>query len=91
MKILTKDELTNNYNGCAFVYWQADYSMLEDVKRIADSAKRMRMQICGKYYSGLSFPLKHLLKAAKNRRIRLFFLPTGMSKREANKTYYNNM
>ncbi|KAL7603582.1 uncharacterized protein LOC111886804 [Lactuca sativa] len=69
----------------------SDYSMLEDVKRIADSAKRMRMQICGKYYSGLSFPLKHLLKAAKNRRIRLFFLPTGMSKREANKTYYNNM
>ncbi|KAL4585776.1 hypothetical protein LXL04_010402 [Taraxacum kok-saghyz] len=67
----------------------ADYSMLEDVKRIADSAKRMRMQICGKYYNGLPFHLKHLLKAAQSRSTRLFFLPTGMSKRETNNTCYN--
>ncbi|KAI3764800.1 hypothetical protein L2E82_14816 [Cichorium intybus] len=68
----------------------SDYSMLEDVKRIADSAKRMRVQLCGKYYNGLPFYLKHLLKAAQSRRTRLFFLPTGMSKRETNKTSYNN-
>ncbi|KAI3796711.1 hypothetical protein L1987_39390 [Smallanthus sonchifolius] len=67
----------------------SDYSMLEDVKRIADSAMRRRVNLCG-IYSGLSLHLKHLLKAAKSRRIKLFFLPNGMSKRQTNKTSYNH-
>lgn len=68
----------------------SDYNMLEDVKRIADSAQRMRVAVCG-YYSqfGLSFALKSLRNAAGSRRTRLLFLSNGMSKREKNRTYYN--
>lgn len=68
----------------------SDYNMLEDVKRIADSAKRRRLQICGKYYNDLPHHLRRLTNAARNRSIRLFFLPTGMSKRETNRTVVNN-
>ncbi|KAL8268333.1 hypothetical protein R6Q59_002131 [Mikania micrantha] len=67
----------------------SDYNMLEDVKRIADSAKRRRLNLCGNY-SGISFHLKNLLSAAKKRRIKLIFLPNGMSKRQTNKTSCNN-
>ncbi|GJX11723.1 hypothetical protein Tco_0201582 [Tanacetum coccineum] len=66
------------------------YNMLEDVKRIADSAKRRRLQICGRYYADLPIPLRKLLHAARCRSIRLFFLPTGMSKRETNRTFVNH-
>lgn len=68
----------------------SDYNMLEDVKRIADSAKRRRLQLCGKIFRGLPHNLKNLLRAAGSRRIRLFFLPNGMSKRETNQTYHDN-
>ncbi|XP_076944136.1 uncharacterized protein LOC143614639 [Bidens hawaiensis] len=67
----------------------SDYNMLEDVKRIADSAKRRRVNICGNY-SGISFYVRNLMNAAKARRIRLFVMPNGMSKRQTNKTYYIN-
>ncbi|KAK9051604.1 hypothetical protein SSX86_028231 [Deinandra increscens subsp. villosa] len=66
----------------------SDYNMLEDVKRIADSAKRRRVNICGTY-AGIPFHLKSLLHAAKSRRIRLIFLANGMSKRRTNKTSYD--
>ncbi|KAJ9563247.1 hypothetical protein OSB04_008407 [Centaurea solstitialis] len=68
----------------------SDYSMLEDVKRIADSAKRRRVQLCGKIFHRLPNHLKNLSKAAGSRRIRLFILPNGMSKRETNRTYHDN-
>ncbi|XP_071736107.1 uncharacterized protein [Rutidosis leptorrhynchoides] len=68
----------------------SDYNMLEDVKRIADSAKRRRVQLCGNYFGvGIPYSLRNLHNAAWNRRIRLFFLPSGMSKRETNQTTFN--
>ncbi|CAK9140343.1 unnamed protein product [Ilex paraguariensis] len=88
----------------------SDYNMLEDVKRIAESAQRMRVKVCG--YSHfrlpfplkslrkaaasrrtkllLPFPLKSLRKAAASRRTKLLFLSSGMSKRGANRTCYDN-
>ncbi|KAL0284034.1 UNVERIFIED_CONTAM: hypothetical protein Sradi_7210800 [Sesamum radiatum] len=64
--------------------------MLEDVKRIADSAQRMRVKLCGCSQFRLPVPLKILRRAAASRRTKLLFLSSGMSKREANRTYYNN-
>ncbi|KAI3448935.1 hypothetical protein Pfo_005600 [Paulownia fortunei] len=68
----------------------SDFNMLEDVKRIADSAQRMRVKLCGYSHFRLPFPLKSLRSAASSRRIKLLFLSNGMSKREKNRTYYNN-
>ncbi|KAI7752628.1 hypothetical protein M8C21_006405 [Ambrosia artemisiifolia] len=67
----------------------SDYNMLEDVKRIADSAKRRRVSLCGNY-SGIPLHLRTLINAARTRRFKLFFLPNGMSKRQINKTSYNH-
>ncbi|XP_073309315.1 uncharacterized protein [Primulina huaijiensis] len=68
----------------------SDYNMLEDVKRIAESAQRKRVKLCGDYHFRLPFPLKSLRSAAGSRRTRILFHSNGMSKREMNKTYYNN-
>ncbi|XP_059277301.1 putative box C/D snoRNA protein SPCC613.07 [Lycium ferocissimum] len=68
----------------------ADYNMLEDVKRVAESAKRMRQEICGYTHFKLPERLKNLQRAANSRRTKILFLSNGMSKREKNKTYYNN-
>ncbi|XP_073129177.1 uncharacterized protein [Henckelia pumila] len=68
----------------------SDYNMLEDVKRIAESAQRRRVKLCGNHHFGLPFPLKSLRSAAASRRTRILFHSNGMSKREMNKTYYNN-
>ncbi|KAI8571706.1 hypothetical protein RHMOL_Rhmol01G0140300 [Rhododendron molle] len=68
----------------------SDYNMLEDVKRVADSAQRMRLKLGGYPHFRLPFPLKSLWSAAASRRTKLLFLPSGMSKRETNQSYYNN-
>ncbi|KZV20413.1 box C/D snoRNA protein 1 [Dorcoceras hygrometricum] len=68
----------------------SDYNMLEDVKRIAESAQRIRVKLCGNYQFRIPFPLKNLRNAAASRRTRILFHSNGMSKRETNKTYYNN-
>ncbi|KAL2461300.1 HIT-type Zinc finger family protein [Abeliophyllum distichum] len=68
----------------------SDYNMLEDVKRVAESAQRMRLKLCGKSHVRLPYPLKSLRSAAASRRTKLLFLSNGMSKREMNQTYYNN-
>lgn len=68
----------------------SDYNMLEDVKRVAESAQRTRLKLCGEYHYRLPFPLKSLRSAAASRRTKLLFLSNGMSKRLMNRTYYNN-
>ncbi|XP_055817811.1 uncharacterized protein LOC129886931 [Solanum dulcamara] len=67
----------------------SDYNMLEDVKRFAESARRMRQRLCGYSHFKLPFPLKNLRRAAASRRTKINFLSSGMSKREKNQTYYN--
>lgn len=67
----------------------ADYNMLEDVKRVAESAKRMRQKLCGYSHFRLPLHLKNLLRAASDRRTKILFLSSGMSRRLKNQTYYN--
>lgn len=68
----------------------SDYNMLEDVKRVADAARKLRCTF--RLYHNLRLPrsLFHLKKAASSRRTTLILLPAGMSKREKNQTYYNS-
>ncbi|XP_021887710.1 box C/D snoRNA protein 1 [Carica papaya] len=67
----------------------SDYQMLEEVKRVAESAQRTRGKLCGYYRSKLPFGLKNLRTAASRRKIKLLFLPSGMSRREKNQTKYD--
>ncbi|CAH9122829.1 unnamed protein product [Cuscuta epithymum] len=68
----------------------SDYNMLEDVKRVADSAKKMSDRFCCYPQFWLPYPLHSLKRAASSRRTTLLFLPPGMSKREKNLSSYNN-
>ncbi|KAG9147776.1 hypothetical protein Leryth_018831 [Lithospermum erythrorhizon] len=68
----------------------SDYNMLEDVKRVAESAHRARVKLGAHAHFRLPFHLKSLRSAAGSRRTKILFLPSGMLKRQANRTYYNN-
>lgn len=74
---------------CKIYYSFLDYNLLEDVKRVADSAQRKRAKLCGDYQYRLPLPLKNLGKAAASRRTKIIFLPTGMSKRQTNQSFYH--
>ncbi|XP_015868093.3 uncharacterized protein LOC107405507 [Ziziphus jujuba] len=67
----------------------SDYNMLEEVKRVAESAQRMRYNLCRYNYFRLPYHLRSLRNAASSRRTKLLFLPSGMSKREKNQTRYD--
>ncbi|PRQ20640.1 putative Zinc finger, HIT-type [Rosa chinensis] len=67
----------------------SDYNLLEEVKRVADSAQRLRNKLCRYNSFRLPFYLKSLRGAAFSRRTKLLFLPTGMSKRDKNQTRYD--
>lgn len=66
-----------------------DYNLLEEVKRVAESAQRVRTKLCGYAHFKLPFHLKSLRSAAGSRRTKLLLLPNGMSKREKNRTQYD--
>ncbi|GAB2232675.1 hypothetical protein Droror1_Dr00011721 [Drosera rotundifolia] len=68
----------------------SDYHMLEDVKRVAESARRTRMKLCVFAQYRLPSYLKGLQNAAASRRTRLLFLPSGMSRRQRNQTRYDH-
>ncbi|KAG7014219.1 Box C/D snoRNA protein 1, partial [Cucurbita argyrosperma subsp. argyrosperma] len=69
----------------------SDYNLLEEVKRMAESAQRFRKKLCPytHAYFRLPFHLKSLRTAALSRRTKIMFLPTGMTKRENNQTRYD--
>ena len=58
---------------------------------MAESAQRLRKKLCPytHAYFRLPFHLKSLRAAASNRRTKIMFLPTGMTKRENNQTRYD--
>lgn len=67
-----------------------DYHLLEDVKRLAESAQRTRVKLCGSHpHFRLPFHLKALQSCAASKGTKLLFLPYGMTKREKNQTRYN--
>ncbi|KNA17734.1 hypothetical protein SOVF_077490 [Spinacia oleracea] len=68
----------------------SDYNLLEDVKRVADSAQRTRVKLCGYHPQfRLPFHLKALRSAAGRKGTKLLLLPSGMAKRENNQTRFN--
>ncbi|ONI20260.1 hypothetical protein PRUPE_2G005000 [Prunus persica] len=67
----------------------SDYNLLEEVKRVSESAQRLRNKLCRYNYYRLPDHLKSLRGAASSRRTKLLFLPSGMSKREKNQTRYD--
>lgn len=74
----------------SFVY-MLDYIMLEETKRVAESALRTRNQLCKNHYSyKLPYLLRSLQNAAYSRRTKLLYLPSGMLKRENNQSRYDN-
>ncbi|XWS35476.1 hypothetical protein CRYUN_Cryun20dG0000600 [Craigia yunnanensis] len=70
----------------------SDYNLLEETKRVAESARRIRSKLCGSYppYFKLPYFLRTLRTAAASRRTKLLLLPTGMSKKEINQTRFHH-
>ncbi|KAK7270795.1 hypothetical protein RJT34_26220 [Clitoria ternatea] len=68
----------------------SDYNLLEEMKRVAESAQRMRTKLGMYAYFRLPYQLKSLRSAAGSRRTKLLFLPNGMSKREKNQSRYDH-
>ncbi|XP_059651808.1 uncharacterized protein LOC132299295 [Cornus florida] len=68
----------------------SDYNMLEDSKRVAESAQRMREKLCGYSHFRLPSHLQRLRSAAASRRTKLLFHSSGMTKRKTNQSCYNN-
>ncbi|KAE9591964.1 hypothetical protein Lal_00038348 [Lupinus albus] len=68
----------------------SDYNLLEETKRVAESSRRMRTKLGMYKYFKLPYYLKSLQRAASSRRTKLLFLPNGMSKREKNRSQYDN-
>ncbi|KAK6261094.1 zinc finger protein [Theobroma cacao] len=69
----------------------SDYNLLEETKRVAESARRTRSKLCSNYFPHFKLPfvLRTLRAAAASRRTKLLFLPAGMSKRETNQTRFH--
>ncbi|CAH2038895.1 unnamed protein product [Thlaspi arvense] len=72
----------------------SDYKMLEETKRVAESAQRTRDELCKDHlfknpYFKLPFHLRRLRDEAAARRTELLFLPSGMLKREKNQSRYD--
>ncbi|KAJ1431360.1 Zinc finger, HIT-type [Sesbania bispinosa] len=67
----------------------SDYNLLEEMKRVAESAQRMRTKLGVHTYFKLPHHLRGLRNAAGHRRTKLLFLPNGMSKREKNQSRYD--
>ncbi|GAV69559.1 zf-HIT domain-containing protein [Cephalotus follicularis] len=66
----------------------SDYNMLEEVKRVAESAERTRNKLRLYPQFRLPFYLRGLRNVAASRRTKLLYLPYGMSRREKNQSRY---
>lgn len=70
----------------------SDYNFLEETKRVAESATRLRGNLFGSNghpYCRLPKNLRFLKTAASSRTTRVLFLPNGMSRRVNNQTRYD--
>ncbi|KAK8919228.1 hypothetical protein KSP39_PZI021923 [Platanthera zijinensis] len=67
----------------------SDYKLLEETKRVTDSARRKGSDFRGYFRLRLPNKLWNLRKAANRRKTCLLFFPPGMSKREKNNSRYN--
>ncbi|KAF5736405.1 hypothetical protein HS088_TW14G00547 [Tripterygium wilfordii] len=67
---------------------RSDYNLLEEVKRVAESAQRTRIKLRAYPHYNLPYYLRSLRSAAASRRTKLLLLPGGMSKREKNQSRY---
>eukprot|EP01117_Protostelium_nocturnum_P019562 TRINITY_DN8513_c0_g1_i1.p1 TRINITY_DN8513_c0_g1~~TRINITY_DN8513_c0_g1_i1.p1 ORF type:complete len:316 (+),score=67.86 TRINITY_DN8513_c0_g1_i1:169-1116(+) len=62
-----------------------DFNFLENIQRTVDVAQKSNRQ------QQLSFKLKALQNQAKRRKIKIDFMPLGMSKRKSNTTIYSSV
>ncbi|CAL9131684.1 unnamed protein product [Musa acuminata var. zebrina] len=67
----------------------SDYDLLEETKRVTESAHRLITGFGSNYRFHLPTRLRMLRNAANRRRTRLLSLPLGMSKRDKNQSRYN--
>ncbi|KAG9444012.1 hypothetical protein H6P81_015352 [Aristolochia fimbriata] len=67
----------------------SDYNLLEETKRVAESAERIIKGFGGNYRFKMPFKLRMLRNAAGRRKTRLLLLPGGMSRREKNQSIYD--
>ncbi|KAJ8771998.1 hypothetical protein K2173_027175 [Erythroxylum novogranatense] len=67
----------------------SDYNLLEETKRVTESARRLRGRLRAFPYPKLPNYLRILKGAASARRTKLLLLPPGMSKREINQSRYD--
>nr|ACU23221.1 unknown [Glycine max] len=67
----------------------SDYKLLGEVKRVVESAQRMSNKLGIYAYFRLPRYLRSLKNAAGSRRTKLLFLPNGMSRREKNRSQYD--
>ncbi|KAK4254643.1 hypothetical protein QN277_009996 [Acacia crassicarpa] len=65
----------------------SDYNLLEDMKRVAESARRMRTKFGS--HSMVPLHLQSLQNVARSRKTKLLLLLKGMSKREKNQSRYD--
>ncbi|KAE8727453.1 HIT-type Zinc finger family protein, putative isoform 2 [Hibiscus syriacus] len=75
----------------------SDYNLLEETKRVAETAERIRSKLCNTtttscshHHFKLPYPLRTLRTVAASRRTKLLFLPSVLSSRETNQTLYNH-
>ncbi|XP_077247604.1 HIT-type Zinc finger family protein [Tasmannia lanceolata] len=66
----------------------SDFNLLEETKRVAERAQRMRGELCLNSKFKLPFRLRMLQDAARRRKICVLLLPCGMSMREKNRSSY---
>jgi hypothetical protein len=68
---------------------RVDYNLLEEVKKVAEFAQRMRTKFCENAHFKLPCHINSLQSIAASRRTKLLLLPNELSKREKNQTRYN--
>jgi hypothetical protein len=67
-----------------------DYQFLDNVTKTVDNAKRQKLSHNnGRGENKLSYSLKQLVHQATKKNISLQIMPTGMSKRKANTTFFD--
>ncbi|XVF22996.1 hypothetical protein REPUB_Repub12eG0218900 [Reevesia pubescens] len=67
----------------------SDFNLLEETKRLAESARRIKSKLLRPPHSKLPNILQTVRSIAASRRTKLLFLPTGMSTRETNQTRFH--
>ncbi|KAF3792697.1 Box C/D snoRNA protein 1 [Nymphaea thermarum] len=67
----------------------SDYNLLEETKRVAESARKLRQGLIGAAGFKLSLRAKELRRVARTRNIDVLLLPAGMTMKKKNRSFYH--